>query len=312
MDTKTVVLLGPEVARRDQLLQGIPLHVLEELLRHLLGHHSLLSLQLDHLAHLHLSEPSVLFIEASQAVSLLPLGLDEHGLSSLLVFCSHLLKNFSLMLLDHLDSSMLEGLANQYLEDGLHLELIVKQIRVLPLIQESRFVMARVVGHEHSWVRLVDVVVWLDQLLIHHIVVVSQLDPFRLDWPCHRLEGGVGSLGPLSRADLDAILVDEVLAILHHLLLLVVLVLDHLAWVNALVALGGRLTVHGCSEACGSLACLGHWFDLVPYPRSSLLLLGPDLRMVGLHIYKFGGNLLVRLEWGWTVFYLLTGTTSAA
>ena len=102
------------------------------------------------------------------------------------------------------------------------------------------------------------------------------------------------------------------LAVLHHLLLLIVLVLDHLAWVDALVALGGRLTVHGCSEACGSLACLGHWFDLVPYSWSSFLLLGPDLRMVGLHIYKFGGNLLVRLEWGWTVFYLLTGTTSAA
>ena len=90
------------------------------------------------------------------------LSLHEHSLSRLLILGVELSKNGLLMVLNHLDSGLFESLANEVLEDGLDLEVIVEEIRV-EVVDLDSLIGALLVRDVSGGGWAVDVVVWFDE-----------------------------------------------------------------------------------------------------------------------------------------------------
>ena len=90
------------------------------------------------------------------------LSLHEHSLSRLLILGVELSKNGLLMVLNHLNSGLFESLANEDLEDGLDLEVIVEEIRV-EVVDLDSLIGALLVRDVSGGGWAVDVVVWFDE-----------------------------------------------------------------------------------------------------------------------------------------------------
>ena len=105
---------------------------------------------------------SVNFVVSAQLTSLHSLSLHEHSLSRLLILGVQLGKNGVLMGLDHLNLGLFECLANEDLEDGLNLEVIVEEVRV-EVVDLDSLVGALLVRDVSGGGWAVDVVVWFDE-----------------------------------------------------------------------------------------------------------------------------------------------------
>ena len=90
------------------------------------------------------------------------LSLHEHSLSRLLILGVELSKNGLLMVLNHLNSGLFESLANEDLEDGLDLEVIVEEIRV-EVVDLDSLISALLVRDVSGGGWAVNVVVWFDE-----------------------------------------------------------------------------------------------------------------------------------------------------
>jgi hypothetical protein len=74
---------------------------------------------------------SIGLVVSAGLASLDSLRLNEHGLATLLIACVVLLEDTILVGLDHLDAGLLQCLANQHLEDWLHLKAVIEKIGVV-------------------------------------------------------------------------------------------------------------------------------------------------------------------------------------
>ena len=144
---------------------------------------------------------SISLVVSAGLTSLNSLRLDEHCLATLLVSCVVLSQNSILVSLDHLNSGLLQCLADQNLEDWLHLKAVIEQIRVVIHHLDCLIVALLVRDVSRRWLkktlemsqrhfskgqvgqrggttyRSVDVIIWLDAALIDHVVAVIEFLP---------------------------------------------------------------------------------------------------------------------------------------
>ena len=116
------------------------------------------------------------FVVAAPLASLYTLCLNEHRLSVLLVSGVVLGKHRVLMLLNHLNPGLLETLTDEYLENGLDLEVKVEEIGV-DVLHLDGLIGALLIGDISCTWRPINVVIRLYLRLVDHIVTIVQLDP---------------------------------------------------------------------------------------------------------------------------------------
>jgi len=80
-----------------------------------------------------------------------------------------------LVLFNHLDFRKFKRLSDQNLKNGFDLGIEIEKIRILAVIQDSAFIVARAVWNENCSWRPVDKKVRLYLSLVYHIFVVTQV-----------------------------------------------------------------------------------------------------------------------------------------
>jgi len=140
---------------------------------------------------------SVGFVVSAGLTSLNSLGLNKHRLTILLVTCVVHRQNCILVIFDHLDAGLLQCLADQNLEDWLHLKVVIEKVGVV-IHHLNCLIIALLVGdisrrrlkrdvqkgqqHFQQWpssdtYRSVDKIIWLDTALVDHVVAVIKFLP---------------------------------------------------------------------------------------------------------------------------------------
>ena len=155
---------------------------------------------------------------------LYPLRLHEHGLSTLLIQRVVLGKNGVLVSLDHLDASLFEGFADEDLENGLSLQVEVKEVRVY-VVDLDGLICPLFIGDVSGRGRTIDIVVWLDKGLVDHVVAVVELEPIVLGH-LHLLLVHLRHMLLLLRVALIVAVFTTVHLLLNHGLLLLFLFLN--------------------------------------------------------------------------------------
>ena len=154
-----------------QRLQSVALEVAKELLAHSPGNIALLlSVTQDAVDSL-LKVSSICLIIATILTSLDTLRLHQHCLSLLLVTGVVRRQHGVLITLNHFDACLFKRLTHQDLQDGLNLEVEVKQVWIHVLNLDA-LVCALFIRNVNSRGRSIDVVIWLDLKLIDHPVVI--------------------------------------------------------------------------------------------------------------------------------------------
>ncbi len=88
---------------------------------------------------------SVGFVVSAGLTSLNSLRLNEHCLTTLLVTCVVQGQNSILVTLDHLNAGLLQCLADQNLEDWLHLKAVIEKVGIV-IHHLDRLIIALLVG----------------------------------------------------------------------------------------------------------------------------------------------------------------------
>ena len=112
MSAHRVAFLSAEQTQIFALLQGVSFEVFEELLRHGASDLTSLFALLERVINSLLQVSSIDLVISASLSCLNSLSLHKHGFSRLFVLCVVLSENCILMGLNHLDSGLLEGLAN--------------------------------------------------------------------------------------------------------------------------------------------------------------------------------------------------------
>lgn len=176
-DSSHLSLTGsPQKSTLSYLLQRVSLEEFQELLGHHTGNVTSFLSNEKHLLGPLLQVSALAFRVESILASLHALSLNQHGFPSLLEVGLALSQHAFFIFFDHLDACLLERLSNEYLQDRLHFNVVVKEISFdIPYL--DRLVSSLFLFDEDGTWWPVDVIVGGNRALVHHVVPVVKGNP---------------------------------------------------------------------------------------------------------------------------------------